>query len=99
MTRYRVQVTGEMQVETDSSEEFIVTQVRDMLGDDLSLAAQGLALEVVATQVPDEAMERPIRCCYWCGSRFRSTPGPDSQGQRYCSDECSIDSKNLSEEE
>ena len=54
MTRYRVQVTGEMQVETDSSEEFIVTQVRDMLGDDLSLAAQGLALEVVATEVKEE---------------------------------------------
>ena len=54
MTRYRVQVTGEMQVETDSSEEFIVTQVRDMLGDDLSLAAQGLTLEVVATEVKEE---------------------------------------------
>jgi hypothetical protein len=95
MTRYRVQVTGHIEAD---GEELAVTLVREILGDDLDLTAQGLALEVVATEVPDEAMKRPTRCCYWCGSRFRSTPGPDSQGQRYCSSECSIDSKNLSEE-
>ena len=44
----------------------------------------------------DEAMERPIRCCYWCGSRFRADP---SEPARYCSQECSIDSKNLDEED
>jgi len=45
----------------------------------------------------DEAMKHPIRCCYWCGSKFRPDPGPDGQSQRYCSSECSIDSRNLSE--
>jgi hypothetical protein len=44
----------------------------------------------------DEAMKRPIRCCYWCGSKFRPDP---LEPARYCSTECSIDSKNLSEEE
>jgi hypothetical protein len=47
----------------------------------------------------DEAMKHPIRCCYFCGSTFRPDPGPDGQSQRWCSDECSYDSRNLSEEE
>jgi hypothetical protein len=47
----------------------------------------------------DEAMKHPMRCCYWCGRRFRPDPGPDGEGQRWCSDECSYDSKNLSEED
>ena len=52
MTRYIVQVTGEMQVEADSR-EFAVTIAREMLGDDLDLAEQGMSLEVVATEIPD----------------------------------------------
>ena len=56
MTRYRVEVTGEMQVEADSR-EFAVTIVREMLGDDLDLTAQGLTLEVVATEVKEEEIQ------------------------------------------
>jgi len=45
----------------------------------------------------DEAMPRlPTRACQWCGSRFRTDP---SEPARYCSTECSIDSKNLDEED
>jgi hypothetical protein len=95
MTRYRVEVTGRIHIEADG-EELAVTLVRDLFPPDLDLTAQGLTLEVVATQVPDEAMEHLIRCCYWCGSKFR----PDQlEPARYCSTECSIDSKNLSEED
>jgi len=115
MTRYIVEVTGEVMVEADSL-EFAVTLVRQMLGDDLDLAEKGMSLEVVAHEpikvitgehmrvettgkdlhsAIDEAMKHSIRCCYWCGSRFRPTPGPDGLSQRYCSDACGIDSKNL----
>ena len=97
MTRYIVEVTGRIHVQADG-EELAVTLVRDLFPPDLDLTAQGLTLEVVATQVPDEAMKHPVRCCYWCGSRFRPDPGPDGDHQRWCSDECGIDSKNLSEE-
>ena len=43
------------------------------------------------------ASERRTSSCQWCGGRYRQDPGPDGEGQRYCSDECSIDSRNLSE--
>ena len=58
-------------------------------------------LRTVGSEVADtqETVRHPIRCCWWCGSRFRPTPGPDGDGQRWCSDECSYDSRNLSEEE
>jgi len=51
MPTYRVQLFGEAIVDT-ATEEFAVTEVRDMLGDDLSLAE--LNLEVVATEVSEE---------------------------------------------
>ena len=51
MTRYRVQVTGHIEAD---GEELAVTLVREILGDDLDLTAQGLALEVVATEVKEE---------------------------------------------
>ena len=42
------------------------------------------------------ASERRIRFCQWCGGRYRQDP---LEPARYCATECSIDSKNLSEEE
>jgi hypothetical protein len=53
MTIYRVQVTGHIEAD---GEELAVTLVREILGDDflLDLAAQGLNLEVVATEVSEE---------------------------------------------
>jgi hypothetical protein len=56
MTRYIVEVTGEMQVEADSR-EFAVTIAREMLGDDLDLAEQGMSLEVVASEIPEPEEE------------------------------------------
>tara|TARA_R110000787_G_scaffold8374_2_gene27938 strand:+ start:1801 stop:1968 length:168 start_codon:yes stop_codon:yes gene_type:complete len=50
MPTYRVQLFGEVVVDVDS-EEFAVTMVRQMLGDDLDLAE--LNLEVVASEIPE----------------------------------------------
>ena len=40
------------------------------------------------------ASERRIRECNWCGGRYRKD---HLEPARYCSQECSIDSRNLSE--
>jgi len=53
MTRYIVEVTGRIHIEADG-EELAVTLVRDLFPPDLDLTAQGLALEVVATEVKEE---------------------------------------------
>ena len=42
--------------------------------------------------------ERRTNSCQWCGGHYRQDPGPDGDFQRYCSSECSYDSKNLDED-
>ena len=56
MTRYIVEVTGRIHIEADG-EELAVTMVRDLFSPDLDLTAQGLSLEVVATEVTETEEE------------------------------------------
>ena len=44
----------------------------------------------------EAASERRTNSCQWCGAHYRQDP---LEPARYCSQECSIDSKNLSEED
>ena len=44
------------------------------------------------------ASERRIRFCQWCGGRYRQDPGPDTDGQRWCSDGCATDHHLLEED-